>query len=33
VVLDQQTGQVWTRGKLRAAPLVQRRTIDIVAVH
>ena len=33
VVLDQQTGQVWARGKLRAAPPVQRGTIDIVELR
>jgi hypothetical protein len=33
VVLDQQTGEVWARGKPRAAPPVQRGTIDIVDVH
>jgi hypothetical protein len=32
-VLDQQSGQVWARGKLRAAPPVQRGTIDIVELH
>ena len=33
VVLDQQTGQVWARGKLRAAPPVQRGMIDVVELH
>jgi hypothetical protein len=32
VVLDQQTGQVWARGKLRAVPPVQRDTIAVVDV-
>ena len=32
-VLDQQTGQVWARGKLRSAPPVQRGTIDIVELR
>ena len=32
VVLDQQTGQIWARGKLRAAPPVQRGTIAVVDV-
>lgn len=32
VVLDQQTGQVWARGKLRTAPAVQRGTIAVVDV-
>ncbi len=31
--LDQQTGQVWTRGKLRAAPSVERGTVSTVEVR
>lgn len=33
VVLDQQTGRIWARGKLRAAPLVQRGMIDVVELR
>lgn len=33
VVLDQQSSEVWTRGKSRAVPVVQRGTTDIVEVH
>ena len=32
-VLDQQTGQVWTRGKLRTAPRVERGTVSTVEVR
>lgn len=32
-VLDQQSGEVWTRGKLRAVPAVRRGTIDIVELR
>jgi hypothetical protein len=33
VVLDQQTGEIWQRGKLRTAPKVERGKTDIVDVH
>lgn len=33
VVVDQQSGEVWTRGKSRAVPVVQRGTTDIVQVR
>lgn len=33
VVLDQQSGEVWTRGKSRALPVVQRGTTDIVQLR
>lgn len=33
VVLDQQTGQTWHRGKLRTSPPVERGSIDVVQLH
>jgi hypothetical protein len=33
VVLDQQTGQTWHRGKLRMSPRVERGSIDVVQLH